>query len=423
VQSVPAVEAEPQMPGWAEVYAHLHLSSFRRWPDVARWYWGLIKEQYHADAALRRAAKQAVQGRRTLRDKVLAIYHLVVKKTRYVALAFGVHTYKPYTAPAVFARKFGDCKDKAMLMAVMLAEVGIRSHPVLLRTRRGGRLDTSIPSLAPFDHAILYVPALGLWLDGTAERTGAADLPHADQDTVALVVDGGDGRLVTTPLLPARANLVQRTLRVQLAADGAAQVTEAWTIRGQEAAWWRRRFADPALRKDHYGKLISQTFPRAQVATVTVSDVEALEAPVTVQATYRVAGLAKAEGGRLTFDLTLAASSATSRYAPLASRTLPLEYAYPWAVDTVVTVTWPKTHHLVSAPSAEQVSGLGASPKARLSFSQTLRRRATGLTLGRRLRVRAQRYTTRQYRALRAFWLDVDKAMTPPVVLARGGTP
>lgn len=428
LQNVPAVQAEPQMPGWAETYAHLHISTFRKWRDVARWYWGLVKGQYHANAALSRAARRATRGKRTLSDKVVAIYNLVVSKTRYVALAFGVHTYKPYTAPAVFARKFGDCKDKAMLMAVMLGEVGIKSHPVLVRTRRGGRLSTAIPSLAPFDHAILYVPSLKLWLDGTAERTGSVDLPHADQGMMALIIDGKDGRLVTTPVLPARANRATRKLHVQLDKSGAARVSETWIIRGQEAAWWRRRFADPALRRDHYGKLISQIFPRAQISAVTMSDPDALEKAVTVTATYRAAGFAQVRGRRMTFDLRLSARSMTSRFAPLSRRKLPLEYAYPWSTDTEITLSWPQTHRLATGPTGAKVEGLSAKRNPRLSFTQTLGRRAAGLTLRRRLAVRGHRFSPKQYPGLRRFWLDVDKAVSgrvvlKRVVLKRGGKP
>jgi transglutaminase-like putative cysteine protease/tetratricopeptide (TPR) repeat protein len=422
-ENVPAVHAEPQMPGWAETYAHLHVSTFRKWTDVARWYWGLVKGQYHADTALRRAARQATKGMRTLRDKVVAIYNLVVKKTRYVALAFGVHTYKPYTAPSVFARKFGDCKDKAMLMAVMLGEVGVKAHPVLVRTRRGGRISPKIPSLAPFDHAILYVPGLKLWLDGTAERTGAADLPHADQGQMALIIDGKDGRLVTTPVLPARANRTQRKLHLQMSGNGDARVSETWIIRGQEAAWWRRRFADPALRKNHYGKLISQTFPRARIGSITLSDPDALEKAVTVTATYRVPGLGQVRGRRLTLDLTLSAQSMTSRFAPLSRRKLPLEYAYPWSTDTEVTLTWPRTHRLVAGPTPARWVGLGGKPAPRLSFVQTLSRRPGGLVLRRQLGVRGHRFDPKQYRAVRTFWLDVDKSVSKRLVLQKGGRP
>ena len=89
----------------------------------------------------------------------------------------------------VLARRFGDCKDKAALMIALLREVGVASELVLVRTRRGGRLDTEPASLAIFDHAIVYVPKLDRYLDGTAEFSGLRELPAQDQG-----VDGAAGR-------------------------------------------------------------------------------------------------------------------------------------------------------------------------------------------------------------------------------------
>ena len=80
--------------------------------------------------------------------------------TRYVGLEFGIHGYKPYKVTQVLARRFGDCKDKASLMVALLREVGIDAELVLVRTRRGGRIDAEPASLAVFDHAIVYVPKL-----------------------------------------------------------------------------------------------------------------------------------------------------------------------------------------------------------------------------------------------------------------------
>ena len=77
-----------------------------------------------------------------------------------MGLEFGIHGYKPYKVTQVLARRFGDCKDKASLLIALLREVGVDAELVLVRTRRGGRLDPEPASLAVFDHAIVYVPKL-----------------------------------------------------------------------------------------------------------------------------------------------------------------------------------------------------------------------------------------------------------------------
>ena len=47
--------------------------------------------------------------------------------------------------------------------------------------RRLGRLPEAPASLAVFNHAIVYVPGLDLWLDGTASFSGTRDLPAEDR--------------------------------------------------------------------------------------------------------------------------------------------------------------------------------------------------------------------------------------------------
>ncbi len=419
--AIPAVEPEPLAPGWAETRAHLHLSTFGSWPAVARWYWGLVREQFHADAALRRAARRAVRGKRTLRDKVLAIYHLVVKKTRYVALAFGMHTYKPYSAPQVFSRKFGDCKDKAMLMAVMLSELGITAHPVLVRTRPGGRLARRPPSLAVFNHAVLYVPALKLWLDGTAERTGAGELPWMDQGVTALIIDGKDGRLVRTPVLPAKASRTERRLQIRLEADGSARVVDRWVIRGQPARAWRARLADPRSRARDYQRIIAPVFPRAAVQGVTVSDLERLEQPVRVTARYRVPDLARDEGRLRRVGLSLTESPLTHRYAPLSKRDLPVEYHYRFERRVRITVSWDPAWRLQSAPPAARLQAGGSPPRPGVEGIQQVTRRQGTLVLRRRLVLRQHRWPVRRYASLRRFWSAFDQRIQVPLTLARRG--
>src|SRR4029077_3678553 len=119
---------------------------------------------------------------------------------------------------------FGDCKDKASLLVAMLKEIGVDATLVLARTRRGGDLEPFPASLAPFDHAIVYVPKYDLYLDGTAEFSGSDELPAQDQDIPVLLV--ADGRLARTPVLPAVRNEVEIRAQVALDGTGGAKVDE-----------------------------------------------------------------------------------------------------------------------------------------------------------------------------------------------------
>ncbi len=207
-RDLPRIVTEPAMPGWSEVGRTVHVSTYASWDDVARFYWGLVQEQLHPTAEVRASAARiglealATRGPAprpngaaaevrpaalappaggwdpaTKRLLVEAVYDFVVTQTRYVGLEFGIHGFKPYRVDEVLRRRFGDCKDKASLMHALLEALGIDSRLVLLRMRRLGVIPPEPASLAVFNHAILYVPDLDLFLDGTASWTGSRELP------------------------------------------------------------------------------------------------------------------------------------------------------------------------------------------------------------------------------------------------------
>src|SRR5262249_53586815 len=131
---IPRVTPEPGMPGWSEVATTLHVSTYKSWEEVGRYYWSLIRDQLVPDDSIRRAAETALQGvdGKDTRAVVRPLYEYVVKNPRYVALEFGIHGYKPYRVDRVLARRFGDCKDKASLLHALLEVSGIDSRIVLL---------------------------------------------------------------------------------------------------------------------------------------------------------------------------------------------------------------------------------------------------------------------------------------------------
>src|SRR6185503_4088541 len=121
---------------------------------------------------------------------------------------------------------------------------------VLARTRQGGDLDAEPASLAPFDHAIVWVPKYDLYLDGTAEFSGSSELPAQDQDIPVLQVS--TGKLVRTPVLPAERNLVTTDWKVALDPSGDARVTEQLGITGEAAHGWREHYQSPGERIEKY---------------------------------------------------------------------------------------------------------------------------------------------------------------------------
>ena len=85
----------------------------------------------------REATAQLTANRAVLSDKIRALATFVQKDIRYVAIEIGIGGYKPHAAPDVLKYHYGDCKDKATLLAALLKEIGVDSYFVLAQTSRG----------------------------------------------------------------------------------------------------------------------------------------------------------------------------------------------------------------------------------------------------------------------------------------------
>ncbi len=187
-KKIPPISPEPSMPQWPEVLGFVHVSSFQSWKELGRWYWGFVKEQFDLDDETRKLARDVAKGAKTDTEKVRAVYDWVVTNTRYVGLELGIYGYKPRRCVQTVTRGWGDCKDKATVIVTLLKELGIPSTIVILRTQLRGDFASKVASLAPFDHAIVYVPSLDIYLDGTAEYTGSTELPDMDAGALGLQV-------------------------------------------------------------------------------------------------------------------------------------------------------------------------------------------------------------------------------------------
>ena len=354
---LPKVDIEPAMPGYAEVTPYLHVSTYASWAEVGTWYWRLIADQLAADQTLRQAAHVAASHAVSARDKVQAIHALVVTGTRYVGLEFGIHGFKPYKVTQVLSRRFGDCKDKASLMVALLREVGVDAELVLLRTRRAGRIDTSPASLAVFDHAIVYVPALEIYLDGTAEFSGMSELPSQDQGVMGLRVSARGAVLVDTPVLPSSRNVAWRRWTIDVASSGQARVDETLSISGQAAADWREHYQTPGERLDRYGKVWTARHPGAVLSSVEMPGLDDRTRPVLVRASATVPHLGMPYGEReLVFSITAREGDFTRAYARLSTRRQDLVIAYPWQHDEEMIFQLPVSMHVAHLPATRTVT-------------------------------------------------------------------
>ena len=423
---IPRGEAEPAMPGLGESSPYLHVSTYRSWEEVGAWYWRLIEEQLVPDDNVRRAAAAALKAAGpTDVEKVRALHGLVVGGTRYVGLEFGIHGFKPYKVSQILARRFGDCKDKAALLVVLLREAGIDADMVLLRTRRGGQLAKLPASLAIFDHAIVFVPTLNLYLDGTAEFSGMDELPGQDQGVMVLRVGPHGSHLDQTPVLPASRNRAVRRWDATMKADGSADVREKLILTGQAAPEWREHYQTRGERTDRYGKALSARNPGAQLLSVDMPGIEDRNRPVTVLSHATIPGVAERTADKaLRLPLGTHEIDLARTYARLSERKSPLVLGYPWQHEEQIAYRLPPRFSLTHLPASRRIDSAFGHFELQVR-AQDAGGSASVIVTG-ALDVERDRITAAEYPAFRRFLAEVDAAMAERITAAPrdgGGAP
>ncbi|WP_158229225.1 DUF3857 domain-containing protein [Collimonas sp. PA-H2] len=196
---LPVIDYEAFMPKDYQALRWVQFSEFESWKDVNQWADALFTVNTapaSLDEALALARKESTPS-----AKVAKALEFVQNNIRYLSVSLGENSHKPYPPEQVLARRYGDCKDKSLLLVTMLRQLGIDASPVLVATSYKKDLEQMLPSPQLFDHAIVravvegktyFLDATRLGQTGELERMGQA-LAYSQ----ALVVTPGADRLIS----------------------------------------------------------------------------------------------------------------------------------------------------------------------------------------------------------------------------------
>ena len=273
LSNLPAIPEEPLSPSLTHLVPRLAVSyfppansqqlsikTFSKWSDVAAWMSELEDSQVIIDDALTRKANELTASAKTEYDKIRAIANYV-QNIQYISIQTGLGRgggYRPHSSSEVFAKSYGDCKDKANLMRAMLKVVGIDAVPVSIYSGDPNYVRASWPSPQQFNHCIIAVKvsdqtqgntiikhaSLGrlLIFDPTDEETPIGDLPFHLQGSLALLDSKTETDLVRMPVTPPEMNQFERTATLQLLPDGGISGHIKEQANGQTAAALRSEF-------------------------------------------------------------------------------------------------------------------------------------------------------------------------------------
>jgi hypothetical protein len=364
------------------------------WAAVGRWYGELLAPLPRAAPTVRERARGVIGDDR--RTTLEALTTLVQREVRYVAVEIGIGGYRPSPPAETLERRWGDCKDKVLLLIDLLAEAGIPAHPALVLAAEDERIDPGFPSPDQFNHVIVAVPAdavpaaegdavAGGWLfaDPTQPSGGARWLAPAVQGQDALVVLPGGGELVRLPVLP-EGEATELVVNVRIDPAGDAGGGAGLRVRGSLAQALLDHADGGAGRSEQaLRSIFSALLPGADLGSVGLTPGDGPVPEVDLAAAAKVPRLLQGSGDRLSLLLPALRSAPEPRL--LADRAEPLiapagSHATTWHVTLPPGCTAPEENELAVSNAAG-------------GFRQTLTRRGEGgFTLERILELRHRWY-------------------------------
>lgn len=169
------VSFEDYSPNWKLDYQMVFVSEYESWEDVVNWGIKTYTLNEKPNADLLQKIKNIDTENKTKGEKIKATLDFVQDDIRYLGLEDGIGAYKPFTPNKVFNQRFGDCKDKSLLMSTMLNRMGIKAYPMLVNTSLKQTIIEFLPSPVFFDHCVVKViddAGKGIYYDPTITNQG-----------------------------------------------------------------------------------------------------------------------------------------------------------------------------------------------------------------------------------------------------------
>jgi transglutaminase-like putative cysteine protease len=409
-QAIPALPREPRSPGVTEISPYVHVSTMGDWKQLGSWYADLIRPQFALDQSLNDELSRITNGLQTDKEKIRAIQEFVLHGTHYVALEFGIYSYKPYPVTQIYARRFGDCKDKASLMIALLRAAGIEAEIALVRTRSLGDVAVEPASIAVFNHAIVYVPKYDLWLDGTAEYAGR-ELPLEDQGAFSLTVSlGGAAQIRHIPMSRVADNYTRHVIRGELSAQGVIQFSGSTTTRGEDAPGLRHDLAVREQQLDTFRRDLAEVFPNVQVDSVAVHGAEVLSSSVSVE--FQGALNSPQYKRVVSLSSSWMPRSYVTALANSSTRTQDVVLPSPWTTEEEIHIALPQGAEVVSLPRDQNISSAFGS--LRLHYKKS----GSEVIIQSHVQFEKARVTAADYPAFRQFCAQAERSFRNEITLS-----
>jgi Domain of Unknown Function with PDB structure (DUF3857)/Transglutaminase-like superfamily len=348
---VRALDIEDGIPSWHEPWESIQISEFASWAEVAKWADAMFVLDERSASAVKTLAN-TLKTLPTPEARATAAIRFVQDEIRYLGIEMGRNSHEPHQPWETLEQRWGDCKDKTLLLVALLRELGFEAYPALVNTRLRSRLTEKIASPFLFDHVIAQVVVAGRehWVDGTiADQGGTLTTLETPNFGVTLLVRADATALAKIAAQPKGAIQVAQTYTTNDYAEPTVlEVKRTYT--GRKADAMRSYLASLSLddyAKDRINDLAGDQ-PKIQAAGAPKIADDRTRNVIVVTERYRVPELWKE--GEWTWYPRVLESHLTRPETMI--RSMPLAFDFPLEITQSVTFHFPDDVGVAKSTSA-----------------------------------------------------------------------
>ena len=357
LKNIEPFKVEEMMPPVLDYFGYVKFapSEWKKWKDVSEWYYKeMFEPQLVISDEIKEMARKLTGNIENKTDKIRKLYDYV-KELRYVSISLGIGSVQPSKPEDVLNRKYGDCKDKSILLISLLKAAGIEAQPVLVLTANEGTLDPSFPNWF-FNHMIVKAAASGkekYWLDPTAKYTPFGKLPPVCENINVLVLNSDySSRIERTPGSDLMDNSKDITLKMDLKNDGTAEFNVELKYYGASNSNIRYRLEDKTDKelKEFCKSLIADDFTNAVILKCELSDIDSLKTSYSLKFNGTAGNVLQNQS-----DLMLVSSDPFKFFENTSwlikdKREFPIKFDYPFILNKAITINLPEGYTVRNLP-------------------------------------------------------------------------
>ena len=344
------IHGEVDRPTWYPMFPRIRISEWRSWEEVVQWGIAQYRLQTPSPAMQELVAKwQAATDSRG--GQILLALRFVQDQVRYTGLEIGAGAYRPTSPQRVLERRYGDCKDKVLLLVALLRALGVDANPALVNTKLLQHVSEVLPNPGAFDHAIVRVRHDGrsYWFDATSSLQGGTLQTTAQAHFgAALVIAPGVASLepMSAEIVAQPATDVVEKFNLGAALNSKATLVATTVYRDADADRMRRdlQSSTSADLTRRYLDYYRQWYPGAR-STASISSRDDRERNrIEVTENYEIENaFAAQQNGSLRFEVNPYLVHTHVKAPELAVRTTPLAVDHPVNVRYRAIVQLPDT--------------------------------------------------------------------------------